>query len=210
MQDALIWGASGGIGAALVRVLAARDWRVFGAARQTERVPAEAAFALPFDLNSPHTLEHVVMRVAQESDGVALMVYAVGDVVYEKLESLSSQAWQQTLQANLTGAFWATAQSLPVMREGGHCVYIGAYLDHLRILRMGAYTAAKAGLQEMVTIWQKENRKHKFTLVRPGAVQTPFWDKVALKLPSDAKQPQVVAEAILAHVEAGMSGELNL
>jgi NAD(P)-dependent dehydrogenase (short-subunit alcohol dehydrogenase family) len=210
MPEALIWGASGGIGRALVTELKHDGWRVFGAARNTSNIPREADFALSFDADYEHGFESTAMRVAQESEGLRLMVYAVGDIAYDKLESIGLDGWNKTIRSNLTGAFVASQQCLPLMQEGGHMVFIGAYLDHLRILKMGAYVSAKAGLQELVTVLQKEQRKHKFTLVRPGATKTAFWDKVTLKLPPDAKEPQVVARAIIEHVNADKSGDLDL
>ncbi len=39
MPDALIWGASGGMGRALTEKLISRSWRVFAAARDTSGLP---------------------------------------------------------------------------------------------------------------------------------------------------------------------------
>jgi len=198
------------MGRALVRELKTKSWQVFGAGRTTSNIPDEADLAVHFDADYEHSFESVVMRVAQETTELDLMVYAVGELAYDKLEGMGQDGWNKTLRSNLTGAYLASFYSLNLLKEGAHSVYIGAYLEHLRLPKMGAYVAAKAGLQELVTVLQKENRKHKFTLVRPGPVDTPFWEQVALKLPSDAKTPEVLAQAIISHIESGASGELNL
>jgi 3-oxoacyl-[acyl-carrier protein] reductase len=210
MPEALIWGASGGIGSALVTELKQAQWKVYGAARNTSAIPSQANLALSFDADYEHGFESATMRVAQESDGLDLVVYAVGGIAYEKLDAMSQEGWNTTIRSNLTGAFLCVSHCLPLLKEGGHMVFIGAYLDHIRLLKFGAYVAAKAGLQELVTVLQKENRKHKFTLVRPGATDTAFWKNVAIKLPADAKQPTRVASAIIEHVIAGKSGDLDL
>lgn len=210
MRTAVIWGASGGIGSAQVRLLKQRGWRVFGVARDVDRIPSEVDFAFSFEAHSEHSFESAVMQMAQETTEIDLMLYSVGHVVYEKLDVMGLKGWSDTFQTNVTGAYLATSYTLNLMKDGGHFVYIGAYLDHLRLLKMGAYASAKAALQEMVTIFQKEQRKYKFTLVRPGAVNTAFWKQVALRLPADSKLPEAVAEAIWSHVEVGGSGDLNL
>ncbi len=210
MGSALIWGASGGIGAALVAHLGSMGWQVYGAARHTSRIPRSAQLALDFDADYEHSFEAVTMRVAQETTELDLMVYAVGDVAYAKLSEMGLKGWHATLQSNLTGAYLAALYGLDLLKEGGHLVYIGAYLDHIRLPKMGAYVAAKAGLAELVTVLQKEHRKHRFTVVRPGATATGFWDKVTLKLPADAKQPNQVAAAIVQHHINGGSGDLDL
>jgi len=210
MADALIWGASGGMGRALSSSLVAKGWRVFGAARHSEHVVNEAALALEFEAADEGSIQQVVMRVAQESDSLKLVAYMAGELAYDKLDSMGLEGWERTFTSNVTGAFLTTIHSLSLVEEGGHFVYIGAYLDHLRILKMGAYAAAKAALQELVTVLAKENRRYKFTLVRPGATDTPFWNQVSLRLPANAKTPQQVADAILERVESGGSGDLDL
>jgi hypothetical protein len=48
------------------------------------------------------------------------------------------------------------------------------------------------------------------TVVRPGAVATPFWDKVPMRLPKDAATPEKVAGRILQAYVDGQSGTLDL
>ncbi|MCS6834976.1 MAG: SDR family NAD(P)-dependent oxidoreductase [Anaerolineae bacterium] len=210
MADALIWGASGGMGRALSSSLIAKGWRVFGAARHSEHIVGEATLALEFDARDENSIQQVVMRVAQESDNLKLVAYMAGELAYDRLDIIGLEGWERTFSSNVTGAFLTTTHSLNLVQEGSHFIYIGAYLDHLRVTKMGAYVAAKAALQELVTVLAKENRRHKFTLVRPGATDTPFWKQVSLRLPSNAKTPEQVAEAILARVEEGGSGDLDL
>ncbi len=148
--------------------------------------------------------------MAQETDGLDLIVYAAGDVAFEKIGDMSPEGWLATIDANLTGAFYTAHEGLDLLSKGGSMVFIGAYADHLRIPRMGAYAAAKAALQEFVTVLAKENRHHRFVVVRPGAVDTAFWGKVTLKKPADIKAPAVVARAIVEHHEQQTDGDLNL
>jgi 3-oxoacyl-[acyl-carrier protein] reductase len=138
------------------------------------------------------------------------MVYAVGELTYAKMDEMQIESWDMTIQSNLTGAYLVTAAALPIMNVGGNLVFIGAYLDHLHLPKMGAYVASKAGLQELVAVLAKENRKYKFTLVRPGPVDTPFWEQVALRLPADAKPPRQVAQAIVANFETEPVTHLDL
>jgi len=210
MVDALIWGASGGMGRALSRTLISKGWRVFGVGRHSEHILSESTLALEFEAADESSIQQVVMRVAQESEGLRLVAYLAGELAYEKLDSMGMEGWERTFASNVSGAFLATTHSLSLAEEGGHFVYIGAYLDHLHLPKMGAYVAAKAALQEMVTVLAKENRRHKFTLVRPGATDTPFWKQVSLRLPANAKTPQEVAEAIVARVENDGAGYLDL
>jgi short-subunit dehydrogenase len=101
-------------------------------------------------------------------------------------------------------------QTIHLINEGGQATFIGAYIDHLILPKMGAYAAAKAGLETLVDILQKEHRKVNFTLVKPGAVDTPFWQNAPFKMPGNAKSPEAVAEAIVAQYRQGARGVLAL
>jgi NAD(P)-dependent dehydrogenase (short-subunit alcohol dehydrogenase family) len=210
MPEALIWGASGGMGSALVRLLKANDWRIFAAARNETRIGPEADLTYRFDARAPHTIESIPVMIAPESDGLDLVAYTAGNLLAGTLDKLTPQEWLDVFDANTNGALWAARASLPLLKPGGHVFFIGAYINHLILPKMGAYAAAKAALEPMVSVLQKENRKQKFTLVRPGAVNTPFWANAPFSMPKDAKAPEVVAQAILARWQSGESGDLNL
>jgi short-subunit dehydrogenase len=47
-------------------------------------------------------------------------------------------------------------------------------------------------------------------LVRPGAVNTAFWQKVPFRMPANALSPEAVAEKVVAAVESGREGMLDL
>lgn len=210
MPEALIWGASGGIGSALVDLLLERDWQVYAAARTVSHIPDGVEASYEFDARSPETIEQTGMFVAQQSDGIDLMVYAAGDLVFDKLDGVDVSGWHATIDSNLTGAFYTARVTLPLLKPGGHMVFIGAYPDHVQIPKMGPYAVAKAGLDSLVAVLTRENRRQRFTLLRPGPVDTAFWEQVSFKLPADAKAPSVVAKAVLDRHESGESGYLDL
>ena len=210
MPEALIWGASGGMGAALVRLLKREGWLVFAAAREERRIPVEADYTFAFDALQPHTIQSIPMQIASQSEGLDMMVYAAGAMAAGTVEQMPADAWVQVIGANLNGAYLTTQACLPLMKAGGHIMFIGAYVEHVTLPRMGAYAAAKAGLEPLVTVMQKENRKLKFTLVHPGPVDTPFWQHVPFSLPKNARPPEAIAEAILARFLSGEGGNLDM
>ncbi len=210
MPDALIWGASGGIGRALVTHLKAQGWRVFAVARDVSRIPAEADFSYQFDAGFAGSITDVSMAVIHDTAGLDLMVYAAGGLLAKTVEQVTPDEWQHVMDANLNGFYRTTHGALNLLREGAHVMVIGAYVDKITLPRFAAYAAAKAGLEPLLTILQKEQRKLNFTLVRPGAVATPFWENVPFKLPAGALTAEAVAEAILNRYTSGAKGILDL
>lgn len=210
MKDALIWGASGGMGRALTQQLIDAGWRVFAAARDTSRIPSGVHEAYNFEAANHAALMDIAIDLAHQTDGLALSVYFAGELRAELLKKMTPEQWAQTIDSNFTGAFMTTSQTLHLHNPGAHLVYIGAYIDHLILPKMGAYAAAKAGLETLVDVLQKENRKLNFTLVKPGAVDTPFWENAPFRLPTNAKTTDVVAQAIMERINSDERGPLEL
>jgi len=210
MADALIWGASGGMGRALVEKLTGDGWRVFAAAREPERIPNGAYRRYRFEAVDRPALTEMALDLAHETPGLDLWVYAVGELRADLLRKMPDDGWAAVFDSNLSGAFMAINQTVHLLNEGGQAAFIGAYVDHLILPKMGAYAAAKAGLEALVQVLQKEQRKVNFTLVKPGAVDTPFWNTAPFKIPADAKSPETVAEAIVEQYRQGARGVLAL
>ncbi len=210
MPEALIWGASGGIGGALVKHLKSNGWRVFAAARQEDKIPEEADLKYTFDATKEATIRDTATLIAHETDGLNLVVYAAGGLIPNPLEKLSPEEWSAIMAANLDGAYLTARSSINLLNKGGQMMFISAYVEKITLPRMGAYAIAKAGLETLVPVLQKENRKLKMTLVRPPAVATPFWENVPFNLPENALKPGDVAKSMLEHYHSGKDGVLNL
>jgi NAD(P)-dependent dehydrogenase (short-subunit alcohol dehydrogenase family) len=89
-------------------------------------------------------------------------------------------------------------------------VFIGAYSERLQLPGLAAYAAAKAGLEAFAVALSKEERRRRVTLVRPGAVDTPLWEKMPVRLPRSASTADEVAAKILHAHREGHSGVLDL
>jgi len=210
MPTAFIWGASGGIGSATVKHLKANGWTVYGAARNADAIPAEADDTYTFDAADPESYKETALLLAQQGTELDLVVYAAGGIQAGTLEKLGAETWGQVMDANLHGAYLGVQSLLHLVRKGGHLMVIGAYVNKITLPKFGAYTSAKAALEPMMTIFSKENRRKHFTLVRPPAVDSPFWENVPFNLPDGALAPEDVARAVLQHYETDEDGLLDL
>ena len=210
MPDALVWGASGGMGQALVNELSGSGWRVFAASRDKEAIPNGVFERYRFDATDHSAIREIAVDLAHQTSGLDLWVYAAGGLQADLLSKMSPNAWSAVIDSNLNGAFLAISQTIHLIKAGGQATFIGAYIEHLILPKMGAYAVAKAGLEPMINVLQKENRKINFTLVKPGAVATDFWKSVPFRMPADAKSPDLVAQAIITQFKNGQRGILSL
>jgi 3-oxoacyl-[acyl-carrier protein] reductase len=208
MQRMMVWGASGGIGGALVQAAVRNGSRVVGLYHSGE-VPA-GADAVQADVTHDFSISQAVLETAQLIEAVDCLIYAVGDIAAERIDDTEGRAWRRIIDVNLSGAYAATQASLPLLTPDAYIVYIGAVSERLRLPGLAAYAAAKAGLEALAAVVAKEERHRRVLLVRPSAVATPLWDKVPLRLPRNAASPEEVAERILAACGDGLTGVLDL
>lgn len=212
MQTAMIWGAGGGIGRALVTHLASdeNEWAVIAISRRSEALALLTPYTFEADVGDDFAVQNAVMATSQEVESVDLWIYAAGDIMATPVARTAPQAWQRILTANLTGAYLATRHSLPLLAQDAHLVFLGAISERLRLPSLAAYAAAKAGLEAFAETLRKEERKKRVTVVRPSAVATPLWDKVPMRLPKNAASPEKVAQRIVDAYEEGHQGTLDL
>lgn len=206
----MIWGAAGGIGRALTSELKGNDWQVIAITRDIETLDDAADFQVEADVSDSFAVQSAVQAASFEVEEIDLWIYAAGDIVSSKVSDVAPDIWRSILDANLTGAYLATHFSLPLLAADAHLFYLGAVSERLRLPGLSAYAAAKAGLEAYAETLGKELRGRRVTVVRPGAVATPFWDKVPMRLPKDAAKPQKVAQRILQTYEDKQSGTLDL
>jgi NAD(P)-dependent dehydrogenase (short-subunit alcohol dehydrogenase family) len=202
----MIWGASGGIGRALMRELKAEGWTVVAASRHDDETAEDADVNLRADVADSFSVQRAVMTAGQEVGAVDLWIYAAGDITSQPAADMAPEAWGRILGANLTGAYLTAHHSQPLLAPDAHLIFIGAVQERLRLPGLSAYAAAKAGLEAFAEALRKEQRGRKVTVVRPVAVDTPLWDKVPMRLPKDAGTPAQAATRILDVYRAGTTG----
>ncbi len=210
MKTAMVWGAGGGIGKALVERLMENDWEVVGVARHEGASTDLASIRVAADVAHPEDVQQAVEQAQAEVGEVNLWIYAVGDIMSTRVSEMSADDWRRILDANLSGAFTAVQTSLPLLSEDAHIVFLGGVSERLRLPGLSAYAAAKAGLEALGDVLRKEQRGRRVTVVRLKAVDTTLWDKVPFSLPRGAVQPHELAERILAAHEEGHDGVLDV
>ena len=197
MKNAIIWGAAGDIGQAVLNKLNTSEWTTVAVARDTNNLTSHADYAFDANFNDPTSVEQTVFLVSQEVDQIGLWIYAAGDIISGKVSQLGPQDWQRIISANLNGAYYAIHYSLPLLSENAHIFFLGAVSERLSLPGLSVYAASKAGLEAFAAALAKEERRKRIAVVRPGAVATSFWNKVPLRLPVDAASPEKVAQKIL-------------
>lgn len=210
MKTAMIWGADGGIGQAVLSRLADEGWTTIAIGRRPHEVLPCSTHALAADVSNTFSVQTAVHAAAMEVDEVDLWIYCIGDIASARTADMDETTWKRIMDANLTGAYQSLHSSLYLLASDAHIFFVGAVNERLRLPGLSAYAAAKAGLEAFVEALGKEERKKKVSILRPGAVRTDFWDKVPFRMPASAVPPEQVAQAILQAYDRGHTGKLDI
>lgn len=182
---AVVTGAAGGIGYAIVERLVARGFRV--AALDTDRAPLEERFpgtrgvtSLVVDVRDEGALFSAARVVEAELGPVYALVNNAG--VFSRTPALSADMAlvRHTLEVNLEGAIAATSAFGRAMatRRAGRIVNIASIAAHAGAALASAYAASKAGLVAVTQSHARELAQVGIAVnaVLPGYCETPMLD----------------------------------
>jgi len=173
---ALVTGAAGGLGRALVDALHAADWRVFaGTHRELPSDWPTGVATVPLDVSDGNQIRAAAARIENDVGHLDLLVNNAGVAVDGLVARLAPEDWEHAMECNLDGAFRVTRAFLPlfVRQRDGHIVNVASHAAH-GSAGQSAYAAAKAALLGMTQSLALElgNRNIRVNAVLPGVLPT--------------------------------------
>ncbi len=205
-KNALITGASGGIGSAIARRLHAAGAKVaLSGTRQEplERLAnelGERAFILPCNLNDMAAVEALPKQAIDAHGSLDILVNNAGITRDNLFMRMSDEEWQTVINVNLTATMKLCKGALRGMMKSrwGRIINISSVVGATGNPGQGNYAASKAGMVGMSKSLACEVASRGITVnvVAPGFIATAMTDKLA----DDRK------EAILAQIPAGRMG----
>lgn len=203
MRRALILGASGGIGAAMLARLRRDGCEAVGLSRRVDGL----------DLTDPAALDRLAARLSgQDFD---LIVNATGALVIggaqpeKSLDAIDPKAMAAQFALNATGVALAIRAFAPLLARDRRSVLasLSARVGSIGDNRLGgwvSYRAAKAAQNQIIRTaaieWRRRNPRSIFVALHPGTVRTSLTADYAARY--DTIAPAESAAALLAVIAA--------
>ena len=206
-KNALVTGASGGIGGAIARALHAAGARVGLSGTRAGALDAlagelgDGAFAVPADLSSANGAKTLVKDAEAALGGIDILVNNAGLTRDQLAVRMSDEDWQMVLDVNLTAAFRLSQGCLRGMmkKRWGRIVSVTSIVGISGNPGQANYAASKAALIGMSKSLAQEVASRNITVncVAPGFIDTPMTEGL-----SDEQKQDLTAR-----IPAGRLGE---
>jgi len=200
----LLTGASSGIGAASARLLASEGWRLVLAARSLDRLEALAdelggrhrAIAVECDVTD-WADQQAAVTVALEQFGRIDAAWAnAGFGGQRSFLADSIEHWRDMVLVNVYGAALTIRATMPALKESRGQLLLTGSVAGRRAIPGSLYSATKHAVHALGESARQEldGTGVRVTVIAPGMVDTPFFEKVPLGEPLF---PDDVARAVL-------------
>ncbi|KAM4708491.1 3-oxoacyl-[acyl-carrier-protein] reductase [Discoglossus pictus] len=175
-----VFGGSRGIGKAVAKILAQRDYKVAIISRNldTARATADevgAHLALSCDVANEHEIQNTFKEIVTNLGNVNYLVNSAGISRDGLLLRTKSEDILSQLSVNLIGSILTCKVAIRgMMQQGGAIVNIGSIVGHKGNVGQSIYSASKEGLVGFSKSLAKEVAKKniRVNVVAPGFIHT--------------------------------------
>ena len=237
-QVLVITGASSGIGLVTAKlaarrgaqvVLSARNERDLSAAVDQIRAEGGRAVYQVADVADTEQVQQIADTALREFGRIDTWVNNAAVAIYGRIMDVSLDDMRRQFDVNFWGQVHGSRAAVPhLMKQGGALINVASAVADRAIPLQGNYCAAKHALKAFTDVLRMELEEAgaavSVTLVKPGSIDTPLFDKAKTYLGVEPQPvppvyaPEIVANAILHCAEhpvrdiitGGMGKLLNL
>ncbi|MFT4032051.1 MAG: 3-ketoacyl-ACP reductase [Siphonobacter sp.] len=215
-KNALITGASRGIGRAITLALAAEGVNVGLLARSEKDLSELAAevkalgvkaVTCAADIADRTAVTIAVEQIKNRLGSIDILINNAGTASFGTFLDLEPETWENIIKVNLLGTYYTTRAVLPGMIDAktGDIINISSTAGQRGAALTSAYSAAKFGVIGLTESLMQEVRKHniRVSVLTPSTIATDL--AIELNLtdgnPDKVAQPEDLAELVIAQLK---------
>ena len=184
-KNALITGATGGIGLAIVEVLS-KKFNLILVARNEKKLDeissknSSILKCMKCDLSDVNEIKVLTEKIIKDKINVDILVNNAGINNDSLFLRMNSDKWEDVIKTNLTSNFHLTNQisKLMIKQRWGRIINITSVVGHTGNLGQANYSASKAGIIGMSKSIALELAKRNITVncISPGFIESNMTD----------------------------------
>ena len=208
---ALVTGGSRGLGRAIAEtlakegclvIIAGRDEQALGVVSAAISRAGGTAYVRHCDVRNEKSVDALASAIHKQFGRLDILVNNAGIAhVTATVDQLSTEAWREVLDTNLTGMFLVTRAMLPMMHSGATIINNLSISAKTVFAGMAAYNASKHGALGLTDTLREELRPRGIRVVSlvPGATDTEIWQQFWPDAPREKMMsPASIATVVIA------------
>lgn len=206
---AVVTGAGGGVGGALVQQLAERGWKVIAAVRRQEQADALSSIdgVVPalVDLLDADGLTSWASEIARREPSIDLVAHVAAVAAVGPASETDAATWHRVLTTNVEAPALLNVGLLPSVRAAqGTIVFVNSGAGERAVANHSVYAASKHALRGYANTLRIEEapQRVRVATVYPGQIATGMLEGIDRTLgvpfePEDYIKPETVARSIV-------------
>jgi short-subunit dehydrogenase len=188
-MNILITGASSGIGKSTYELLK-KDYNVIGISRNGPD--------LFLDLRNVENIKKIREFLIEKSLKIDVLINNMGNAYVKPFSSSQVEEIEEQIDLNLKSHILITKLLIENINENGIIINIGSIASKIAFENWAVYSASKFGIKGFSNALRKELSKKniRVSLIMPGAVWTPIWERNKFRKTDDMLMPEDIAKII--------------
>lgn len=210
-KSAVVTGSTRGIGRAVARALVEAGADVVISSRHGEEAEAAAreldaegegrVVGVACDVRRHDDVRGLIGRAVEEFGGLDVLVNNAGVGGFAAVDEMRPEKWEQIIETNLNGVFYACHEAVPHLRArgGGWIINIGSLAGKNAFAGGAAYNASKFGLVGFSEALMLDVRHDdiRVNYIMPGSVNTHFFEGGPREENAWMLQPEDIARVVM-------------
>jgi sepiapterin reductase len=188
-MNILITGASSGIGKSTYELLK-KDYNVIGISRNGPD--------LFLDLRNVENIKKIKEFLIEKSLKIDVLINNMGNAYVKPFSNSQVEEIEEQIDLNLKSHILITKLLIENINENGIIINIGSIASKIAFENWAVYSASKFGIKGFSNALRKELSKKniRVSLIMPGAVWTPIWERNKFRKTDDMLMPEDIAKVI--------------
>lgn len=207
-KNAVVTGATSGLGKAIARALIEKGATVYALGRNVEKLSSareelgELYIPVELDISHVKTVFEWIDKTFSAERIPHILINNAGAGLFAKIDAISLEDWHAMVNTNINGLFYMTSGLVPRMKKnrgGAHIINIGSILGKTTRSEGSAYSLTKYAVQGFSESLFKELRSDniKVTCINPGSISTRFFETSGIEPNDHMLHPGEVADVII-------------